>query len=187
MKDNNSNKIISGEAKISENRKDSKTIFSYIKDEYIVPAIKKTISTVIGNGSDLIGDVIKNSVDMAMYGEAGVTKKNNSYYSGPRVSYINYNTRREPPRLMSANTGIDYQTIIFNTRGDADIVMDKLYEELEDYGEVRLAALYEYAGITCPPTYNNYGWKNLKGTQIVRMSDGGYTIDLPKPHPMDLR
>jgi len=53
-------------------------------------------------------------------------------------------------------------------------------EELLDRFEVvSVADLFDMAGISCNYTDNKYGWSDLKGAKVERVSDG-YVIRLPR-------
>ena len=122
---------------------------------------------------------------MILYGEAGRSKRNGS---APKVSYRQYyNQSSEPIRAGSANSrrSIDYDDICFDTRGDAETVLDAMQDIINQYGTVSIADLYELAHVANDNfTLNRYGWANINGAQAVRVRDG-YILKLPRAVPLN--
>ena len=76
-----------------------------------------------------------------------------------------------------------FETIEFDTFGEAQAVLDQLEAILEGAGVVTVADLYNEADITCPFTGNDNGWYDISSAKIA--SDGNvYWIKLPKPQPI---
>lgn len=147
---------------------------SYIFMEVLVPAIKKAVS-----------DIIKDGTDMILYGEAGRNRKN----GGPsRINYRGYYDRENERRDRSSNWSrdwLDYDEIIFNARGDAERVLDAMNDIISQYGIVSVSDLYDLANLDHPPyTMNKYGWTNISGAKAVRVRDG-YVLKLPRAVPID--
>lgn len=153
---------------------DANNVKSYILMEVIVPAVKKAIS-----------DIVTTGIDMILYGEAGRSKRNDS---APKVSYRQYyNQSSDQVRAGSANSrrSIDYDDILFDTRGDAETVLDAMQDIIGQYGTVSIADLYELAHVPNDNfTLNRYGWAHLNGAQAVRVRDG-YILKLPKAVPLN--
>ena len=73
-----------------------------------------------------------------------------------------------------------YDDIVFETRGDADLVLDQLESAINTYGIASVADLYDLAGITCRSyTANKYGWSDIRSAKVVRIRDG-YILELPR-------
>ncbi len=170
-------KVVTGAAKTrkkSEAKKlantflpdDVTSVKSYILMDVIVPGVKNAIADV---------------VSIMLFGEAGRIggKKGN----GSKVSYQRYyddrrDDRRDYARPRSA--AYDYDDIIFESRGDADLVLDQLEAAINQFGLASVADLYDLAGITCPNyTANKYGWTDIRSARVVRIRDG-YILQLPK-------
>lgn len=153
---------------------DANNVKSYILMEVIIPAVKKAIS-----------DIVTTGIDMILYGEAGRSKRNNST---PKVSYRNYyDQSSDRVRAGSANNrrSIDYDDILFDTRGDAETVLGAMHDIIDQYGTVSIADLYELAHVPNDNfTLNRYGWANLNGAQAVRVRDG-YILKLPRAVPLN--
>ena len=171
-------KVVSGEEKKkkkSEVKKfanifvpeDVENVKSYILIDVIVPGIKNAIA---------------DAVSIMLFGEAGRLGGRNN--KGSRASYQRYyDDRRDDRRDYGrprAVSGFDYDDIVFDTRGDADLVLDQMESAINQYSLVSVADLYDLAGITCRSyTANKYGWTDLRGAKVVRVRDG-YILELPR-------
>lgn len=74
--------------------------------------------------------------------------------------------------------------LIFETRSEAERVLDAMNELIELYCTVRVADMYDLVGETSPYTANDYGWKNLNTASVVRVCNG-YKLRLPSPIRID--
>ena len=143
-------KVISGSAKSKKKgemqkfadvfiSEDVGNVKNYIFMEVLVPAVKKAIS-----------DIVTNGVDMILYGETRQKKNSNT----TKVSYGKYygNSREQEQRSssyrQSGRTGFDYDEIIFETRGDAESVLDAMNEIISQYGVVSVGDLYDLADVS---------------------------------------
>ena len=154
---------------------DANNVKSYILMEVIVPAVKKAIS-----------DIVTTGIDMILYGEAGRSNRNNG---SQKVSYRNYyDQSADRVRAGSGSnrrSSIDYDDIVFDTRGDAESVLDAMHDIIAQYGTVSVADLYDLARVPNDNfTMNRYGWTTLNGAQPVRVRDG-YILKLPGVVPLN--
>lgn len=179
-------KVISGSAKSKKKgemqkfadvfiSEDVGNVKSYIFMEVLVPAVKKAIS-----------DIVTNGVDMILYGETR-QKKNTT----TKVSYGKYygNSGEQECRSssyrQSGRNGFDYDEIIFETRGDAESVLDAMNEIISQYGVVSVGDLYDLADVSTDNfAVNKYGWTDIAGCKAVRVRDG-YVLKLPKAYPLN--
>lgn len=154
---------------------DANNVKSYILMEVIIPAVKKALS-----------DIVTTGVDMILYGEAGRSKKNGS---GSKVSYRNY-YERDSERIRAGSgsnrrSSPDYDDILFDTRGDAEAVLDAMNDIISQYGTVSVSDFYDLARVPNDNfTMNRYGWTNIGGAQAVRVRDG-YILKLPRAIPLN--
>lgn len=167
-----STKKKSGIRKLSDTflSEDVSNVKSYIFSEVLLPAAKK-----------LVSDIITNGTNMLLYGEIKNKKGNSS-----KVSYSRYyDDRSRDYRSPVVRNNFDYDEIIFETRGDAEAVLDAMYDILNQYKVVSVAELYDLASITTHNyTCNNYGWIDLRGSSVVRVRDG-YILKLPRALAID--
>lgn len=148
---------------------DGKSVGDFLLFDVLVPAIKKTLF-----------DMGTNGLDMILYG--GKAQKS----SNPQTNKIPYRnfyeeknySRPRPAQVYSNND------IVFQTRGDADAVLNGLNDIVAQYGIARVADYYDLAGVNCSYTDNYYGWTDLRMAQVVRLYSG-FSLKLPKPMPID--
>ena len=151
---------------------DVHSVKDYIIQEVLLPAAKKAISEMVSSG-----------IDMLLYGEA---KSKNRSRNESRVSYTKYYEReRDYDRgTRTRARGYDYDDIILDTRREAEEVLDRMQDLIDNYGMVSVADLYDLVGINGSYTDNKYGWTHLRSADIRRVSDG-YLLKLPKALPFD--
>lgn len=146
---------------------DAANIKSYIIMDVLIPAAKKAID-----------DIVKNGIDMILYGGNDRSSRRPSEY----VSYDRRYSDRGSDRYRTADrarSGYSYDDVILETRGEAEDVLARMDELIDTYGMVSVADLYDLVGITGNYTDNKYGWKNIRNAEPVRVRDG-YMLRLPK-------
>ena len=176
-------KVVRGKVKTQKNNKrkladlfiseDAGNVKNYIFLDVIIPAVKKAIY-----------DLVVGALDMSLYGGRGGSGKRST---ADRVSYRDYNSvsRRDTRSYESARTtsGYSYDDIVLETRGEAEAVLSRMDEIMEEYEIVRVADLYDLVGITGEHTDNKYGWTNIRNAKIVRVRDG-WKIEMPRALPI---
>lgn len=175
-------KVVHGKVKKKENgmrkltdifiSEDVSNVKDYIIFDVVVPALKKAVY-----------DLIVGTLDMSLYGGRG----NGNRPKADTVSYRDYNDiskrgNRSGDRTRTAS-GYSYDDIVLETRGEAETVLSRMDEIMEEYNIVRVADLYDLVGVTGDYTDNNYGWTNIRNAKIVRVRDG-YKIDMPRALPI---
>ncbi len=157
-----------GEIFLSE---DAGKVKNYLVTDVIIPAIKDTIV-----------DIVKNGIDMIFYGE---TRASNTRKTGGQtyVSYSNYyqptSRNRSESRSDSNRSRGSNRDFIFDSRGEAEKVLDTLTEIISEYKVASVADLCSMVGITGDWIDNKWGWYDLKDASVRRVH-GGYKLDLPK-------
>lgn len=174
-------KVIKGKARVRKNEmrkladvfisEDVSNVKNYILMDVIVPAVKKAIY-----------DLVVGTLDMSLYGGRGGGGKRPT---ADKISY-DYNgvSRRDNRNYTKTSSGYSYDDIILDTRGEAEAVLMRLDEIMEEYPFVRVADLYDLVGITGNYTDNNYGWTNIRNAEVVRVRDG-YKIKMPRALPLN--
>jgi hypothetical protein len=147
---------------------DAKNVKTYILKEVVAPAIKKTVV-----------DIVTTGINMVMYGDSGRSTKNGPAYKASYRSYYDSDREWARPGQGRKNT-IDYDDILFDNRGDAEAVLDSLYDIMGQYRMVSVADFYEQSNVANDNfTLNRYGWTDLSTASVMRVRDG-YIIKLPK-------
>lgn len=153
---------------------DARNVTTYILMEGLVPTIKKAIVDI---GTD--------ALNIIFFGEArrGTITSTNANY----VSYSRFSEPRdrfaEPERRHS--TRFDYDNIVFETRADAEAVIEQMIDIIDRYGLVTVADLYDMVDMSHPFTSNDYGWTSLRNANVDRVRGGGYVLKLPKAMPIE--
>ena len=145
------------------------SVKDHVLMEILVPAISNTILDIITNAADMV------------FGKYSGNKKR----KGSRISYSRLSDPRDDRRSGTrAQSRFDYEDIIFDSYGDAEIVLDEMDNLIEKFHEVTVADLYDLAGLNAPFTANKYGWENIATAKPMRVS-GGYALKLPKARLLD--
>lgn len=151
---------------------DTKNVVDYIIQDILIPAMKSTLSDMVGGG-----------IEMLLFGERKSHGGSTIYRDRDR-SYVPYNKisryreDREPLRVNRSKTDLD--DIIIETRGEAEDVLSHMVDLIDDYGVASIADYYELLGIESEFTDNKYGWTKLRDASVERVRRG-YCIRLPRP------
>lgn len=151
-----------------------KSIKEYAIYEVLVPVVKETIS-----------QLVKGSIDMLFWGEVrNTTSRSRSGTNASRVSYRDYyDDRRDRDRDSRRRDPVySYDDITFEYKEDAEEVLNRMDEIVEQYGAVSVSDLFELAGRTGNGyTDNNYGWTSLRSASVERLGPNEYIIRLTRP------
>lgn len=165
--------------------KDLSTIKDYIIFEVILPGSKR-----------LAAEMAHSMVDMLLYGERGSYKHSDSgsgrirRYSDEVRSYDKIYDDRRPSRgngQTRASRGVglySVNNVEFEDRWDAEQVIKKLRETIEEYGLVSVATYYEFCGLESDFPDQKYGWYDIVQPRIVTEVDGTVVLYLPKPQAL---
>jgi hypothetical protein len=158
----------------------------YVVNDVLIPSIKDTISNIVANG-----------IDILLYGEARHTNKRQGIFGGTTRygNYVSYNSissnksssggvRDRVASSASVRSRLALDDFIFQNRGEALDILDRMSTILTDYGIVTVADLYDMCGLKTPYTYNNYAWRDLS-TAGVSLTRDGYLLSLPTPQVLD--
>lgn len=148
---------------------DVKDVKSYIFTDVVVPAVK---------------GIISDTIEKLLYGGNSRRSSSDRFASG-RVSYRSYyDSGKERGSESRGSISYTYDDIVIPDRGDAQTVVEKMDEMLEQYGYVSVADYYDLVGIVGNYTDNNYGWNDLANLRIDRVREG-FLIRLPKASPIN--
>lgn len=160
--------------------KDIKDMKSYLMDEVVKPTIRNTISDSISG----VLNIVQDSINTALYGENGA-RVNRKRSSNPSymVPYDRISTRTNN-RNSNVDDPFHLDDLVFTSRGDAELVLRDMQEDIRRFGSVTVLTLFDLADQDAPYTGRKYGWKNLNGVRVRSVHDG-YIIDLPRPVLLD--
>lgn len=151
---------------------DVSSVKEYILTDVIIPKIKSMLHDIGSEAWDSFW---------------GISGRSNSRGTASRVSYVSYDKySRDKKPDSPRRSGVNYEEIVFPTRGDAESVYDRMSELCDTFGNVSVADIYELADVPNDNyALNKYGWTSMEGAQVVRLSGGGFTIKMPKARPFD--
>lgn len=156
----------------------------YMTLEVIVPAVRDTLAEALQSG-----------IERLIYGETRPRRRGSTPTTYSNVGHVNYQgmSSQSPPRTSSgprmlsrsSRTRHDFGEIVIQSRGEAEEVIDRMFDILSRYGSVTVADLYELTGIQSSHTDHKWGWTALPGAKAARLRSGEFLLDLPDPQPMD--
>jgi hypothetical protein len=173
-----------------------KAIFTGVSPKEIVDDVVDTV--IIPGTMNLLHDMGLQALDRLFgkstgrVGNAARTMVTNATHvaynrmSQPSVQVSNVrhvDTRPPGPVSMSrrGQANFDFEELEFETRKDASIILDLMYDHLEQYGSVSVAEFYGWADVKGNFTDRNWGWKSLEGSGPTRSRSGRYVLNLPIP------
>lgn len=179
-------KVIKGVAKVrkkSPMRKfmdtfitgDIESVKEYALNDVIVPFVKKALYDIITGCADIF--IYQGKGHKKHTTKAGNISYQSFYNGGDRFG----GSSSSAPKTTS---GYSPDDIVVSTYSDAEDVLNRMNEIIENYGMVSVADLYDLVGIPDEYTDQKYGWKNLRNAEPVRVNDG-YLLKLPKVTSLD--
>jgi hypothetical protein len=171
-------KVVTGKAQVKKKNEfanaliaeDVSNVKSYILVDVIIPAFKK-----------LIADVIRDGVEMMLYGSTTSSKSSRGRVDYSRISRDQRDDRRDRDYRSDR---FDYNNISFESRSEAEEARMQMEEMIERYGFVTVADFYDMADLTAPYTANKYGWTSVRNAEVLRARDGRYEIKLSRAVPI---
>lgn len=145
----------------------------YFLRDILIPGIKDTVLDVIS---------------MLLTGEGYSSNRRRGGYSNyssyGRSNYRSYSSSHRRSRDREARyedthreEKVSYRDIVVRERGDAEEIVDKLHDRIQDRGDATVAELLELVDIPSAYTDNNYGWTRCSQIDIRRVN-GGWLIDV---------
>lgn len=177
-------KVVKGNVKTKKKSEISKFADIFIVEDFHTVVTYAFTDVLIPGAKKIIRDVLFESIDMLF----GTTGSRNKKDNGPHVSYAKFYEKdrdRRPSEAPRATSRFDFDNLVFESRGEAEAVLDEMNNVIGTYGFVSVADLYDMAGLSNPPyTSNKFGWTNISSAEAVRVSDG-YILKLSKALPID--
>lgn len=151
---------------------DVESVKDYVIGDIIIPKIRS-----------LLHDIGSEAWDSFW----GISGRGASRGTASKVSYVSYDKySRDKQPETPRRSGVNYEEIVFPTRGDAESVFDRMAEVCDTFNAVSVADMYELADVPNDNyTLNKYGWTSMEGAQVIRLSGGGFSIKMPKARPFD--
>nr|DAK38928.1 MAG TPA: hypothetical protein [Caudoviricetes sp.]DAX63485.1 MAG TPA: hypothetical protein [Caudoviricetes sp.] len=151
-----------------------KQLVEFVIFDVLIPQLKEGASTIF---------------DRVLYGE-GRGHRVTPYRKAQ--SYVNYSrtstdgSARDPKRNLDTRKRVnhDFRDIAFDDRSEAELILERLGDCIEEYDVATVGDFYAAAGITADYTDQNWGWTSLRDA-CVRRTRAGYILDLPRPERVD--
>lgn len=143
---------------------------NYIMDEIVVPGVAMRIAEKVKN---FIAEI-----------ETETSENENEQipcnYGSPYR--VNHDNSRQRVDYSSMKTVSDISKLIFSTKDQAELVVTKLQDYINEYGYATVGYLYELLGEFCSYTAEYYGWKDSLIDRYEIVPDRkGYRLILPNP------
>jgi hypothetical protein len=139
--------------------------------EVLLPAFKNMLSDGVSKG-----------VERLLFGDAHPSRSS-------RTGYTNYNPARRipgspyndprPPLSRQARTTHNFDDIIISSRAEAEDVLDRLRDLINEYEVATVSDLYDLVGLTGEFTDDKWGWYDLRSASVQPIR-GGYLLRLPR-------
>lgn len=163
---------------------------TFVKGDMKMAAQYVVFDVLIPAAQEMIAEAGTQGLQRLIFGESR-RRGSTPPTSGP-TGYVNYNARYSmsrqtgPQRIMSRQARVrhDFDEIVLDSRGEAEEVIDRLFEVVSRYGAASVSDLYELVGISSTHTDNKWGWTDLRGAGVTRVRSG-YLLDLPDPQPLE--
>lgn len=150
---------------------DLKETAEHVRDDVAIPALK-----------NFLYDSLSEGLQRLLWGETKTDRRRNSTHR----DYVGYSRRARESRPTQQTTtrysrvaqGVD--DVVLATRTEAESVLSRMYDLIENYNMVTVAEFYSLVGISAEFTDENWGWRDLRSANIQHIRDG-FRINLPKP------
>lgn len=161
--------------------------WQYVVWDVLIPAVKSTIQDMVNNGLEVL--FYGTEAKTKGYRRRTTTRDRNRTV----ISYGNYFTGNDEPRrneprrrelARRAGRSHDFGDILIDTRPEAEAVLDRLTELIDNYGSASVSDLLTLVGLTPSWTDEKWGWEVLERPAVVSVR-GGYILDIPKPIELD--
>ena len=159
-------------------KEDRGNVKDYLIFDVIVPAVKDTIV-----------DLVTNGVNMIFYGDAKRRTRSTVAKTGSRISYASYykdddrDRRSRPSSSRSESTDMD--DILFETRAEAQNVLNNLADIIDEYGSASIADFKDLCGVSEEYTDHKYGWTDVSKSSIQSVRGGYFVLVLPKARQIE--
>lgn len=153
---------------------DLKETAEHVRDDVAIPALK-----------NFLYDSLSEGLQRLLWGETKNDRRRNSTHR----DYVGYSRRaRESRPTQQTSTRYSrvaqgFDDVVLATRTEAESVLSRMYDLIDNYKMVTVAEFYSLVGISAEFTDENWGWRDLRSANIQHIRDG-FRINLPKPEEL---
>ena len=144
-------------------KEDARSVGETVLWDVVIPTVK-----------NLISDTVTRGIESMLYGDSRPRSRNNysdySGYSRPKGSRDRPVERRE--RRSARQAEPERNEIIFDTRSDANDVIDRMSDIIDQYGQASLADLNALIGASSNFIDDNWGWTDMGSFNVRQVRDG---------------
>lgn len=160
-------------------RKDARSVGETVLWDVVIPTVKNLISDTVTRGieSMLYGGDTRPSRSRSGYSDY-------SGYSRPKGNRDRPAERRE--RRSARHAEPERNEIIFDSRSDANDVIDRMSDLIDQYGQASLADLNALIGASSNFIDDNWGWTDM-GSFDVRQVRDGFMLIYDEPQSLKQR
>lgn len=156
---------------------DAKNAVSFVASDVLLPALR-----------NLIVDAITKGIEGLIYGESRSRRGRGPTNYGARYQYQSGGSspfRPDPrdrlpigPARGLRQSRHEMNDIVLGTKEEAELVVERLTDIVDQYDVASLADLYELLGLRSSHIDNKWGWTFLGNVQIRQIRQG-YLLELP--------
>lgn len=161
----------------------SKGAAHYVFGDVLIPAIK-----------NMLVDAVSKGAERAVYGTSSPRRGGMDYTGRSRIQYSTPIDRGYSPRgrgvalpdqspYRAGNRRQEAGEIILVSRAEAELVLERLADLVNDYDAASVADLHELVGLPHSYVDNSWGWTSLGGSDIRQIREG-FLLDLPQAEPL---
>nr|DAP25661.1 MAG TPA: hypothetical protein [Caudoviricetes sp.] len=159
-------------------REDARTVGETVLWDVIIPTVK-----------NLISDTVTRGIESMLYGGDSRPRSKTSYsdysgYSRPKGSRDRPSERHDRRSARPAEP--ERNEIIFDSRSDANDVIDRMSDLIDQYGQASLADLNALIGASSNFIDDNWGWTDM-GSFNVRQVRDGFLLTHDEPQSLKQR
>lgn len=157
----------------------------YVIDKVVLPEIKSGVHSVLSAAIDAFFQDKSGRRNYISSSSSAVPVTRISYdkmygqKNSQTVQYVNPNSNRTVSGVMK------YNDWIFQSKGDADAVLEGLLDSIDVYKAAKVSDFYDLIGQPSEYTEDNYGWTELGEAKIVRCGADGWKLVLPRATVLD--
>jgi hypothetical protein len=163
---------------------DAQSVGSFILFDVVIPAAKSLILDMFTQGLErsLYGD----SHGRSKLGGSRSGRGGTSYQKMYNGAVVDDRGRRDERRELSyqQRSEHNFDDVILSNRGEAEEVLERLQDLVNDYDQAAVADLYSMIGVTPSYTDNKWGWTDIRGSRVDAVR-GGYLLVLPRTTQLD--
>lgn len=164
---------------------DHRSVIDVVTSDVMLPALR-----------DMIAEAATQAVERVIFGETRSTSRrssNRTYVSGQQTNYSRYSStpqsnqssRSREDSSFRRRSSRDMEEFVVTSRMEAEAVLERLDLLIEKFSIASIGDLRDMLGMSPQFTDEKWGWSNLAGSRVHRVTGNEYVLVLPSPEPID--